>query len=365
MIAALVGAFFPAIPKIGLVGTVIAGQWPLHLLAFAATEALVGAGLRRWGLPRFGRALAAVGTAGCVACAVIAGTQITFAIRAGTDISLTEPFRQLGYPATRPDQTMAYATVGGETLLVDAYLPASTDGHRTPAIVLAHAGGYHVFDRTDLRGTGRWLADHGVAVFAVDYRLATPTRPTWDKAPQDLVCALGWVRQHATQFAIDPDSVSLGGMSAGGVLALDAAYRLAQSAIESSCGDTTTPPATVVGFYAGFDVTAHWDAGVLGQRNATELLTGGTPKEFPDRYRAVSPASYLTGDLMPTLLVVGDRDHSVPPESNRAFAQRLTEHGVPNRLEILPFADHAFDDAYGSFPAQTSRQILLDFLRPT
>ncbi|MFD0350498.1 hypothetical protein ACFQ0M_39715 [Kitasatospora aburaviensis] len=29
---------------------------------------------------------------------------------------------------------------------------------------------------------------------------------------------------------------------------------------------------------------------------------------------------------------------------------------------MLPFAEHAFDDAYGSLTSQTSRQILLDFL---
>ncbi|MFB6506778.1 response regulator transcription factor [Streptomyces sp. NPDC002466] len=35
---------------------------------------------------------------------------------------------------------------------------------------------------------------------------------------------------------------------------------------------------------------------------------------------------------------------------------------VDTTVEQLPFAEHAFDDAYGSLTSQTSRQILFDFL---
>ncbi|MGW2543386.1 hypothetical protein ACWC5I_21525, partial [Kitasatospora sp. NPDC001574] len=61
---------------------------------------------------------------------------------------------------------------------------------RSTGIAATHRGGrcHALLDRGGGHGlrTGRWLADHGVAVFAVDYRLARPDRPTWDKAPQDL-----------------------------------------------------------------------------------------------------------------------------------------------------------------------------------
>ncbi|MFE6817522.1 hypothetical protein [Streptomyces sp. NPDC057675] len=38
--------------------------------------------------------------------------------------------------------------------------------------------------------------------------------------------------------------------------------------------------------------------------------------------------------------------------------------GVDTAFEKLPFAEYAFDDAYGSRTSQNSRQILLAFLAP-
>ncbi|MGI5193773.1 hypothetical protein ACQEVY_09045 [Streptomyces sp. CA-288835] len=66
--------------------------------------------------------------------------------------------------------------------------------------------------------------------------------------------------------------------------------------------------------------------------------------------------------LQRTLLVVGDRDRSARPETIRDFAAELRAEGVDTTVKELPFADHSFDDAYGSLTSQTSRQILLDFL---
>ncbi|MFE3606923.1 alpha/beta hydrolase [Streptomyces goshikiensis] len=90
-------------------------------------------------------------------------------------------FSGLSYPDTAPDTTATYAGPDGRPLKADLYLPKKASGRSpgaAPAIVLAHSGGFHTFDKSDLRGTGRWLADHGAAVVAVDYRLTSPGRPT-------------------------------------------------------------------------------------------------------------------------------------------------------------------------------------------
>ncbi|GAA2824150.1 alpha/beta hydrolase [Kitasatospora sp. CM 4170] len=365
--AVMLGAYVPAIPKAGVIGPVLGGQYPFHMALFALVCAALGAVVRYTGLVRWGRTVIVVTVLSAVSALVVGGVQFADARRAGVRVAYGEVFSQIGYPGTAPDVTTGYATREGEELKVDAYLPAGhADGQRgegtVPAVVLAHAGGFHTFDRGDLRGTGRWLADHGVAVFAVDYRLAGPGRPTWDKAPQDLVCALGWVEEHADRYGIDPSRVSLGGMSAGGTLAMDAAYRLRSGGITSDCGAAPRPPASVVGFYPGTDVTDMWQEDVAGSRDAAQLFTGGTPEQYPDRYREVSPTSQVRPGLPRTLLVVGDRDRSARPESVTALADLLTRQGVDTEVRVLPFAEHAFDDAYGSLTSQTSRQILLDFL---
>ncbi|MFE7466300.1 alpha/beta hydrolase [Streptomyces sp. NPDC057499] len=363
VLAIVLGAYFPAIPKAGVIGPVLGGQYPFHIALIALVAAVLAGLAWRGGLVRWGRTVTVITTLCTVGALAIGAIQFQAARSAGTDVSLGQAFTELGYPAVRPDATETYASPGGKPLKVDAYLPKKKPGKKVPAVVLAHSGGFHTFDKSDLRGTGRWLADHGVAVFAVDYRLARPGHPTWDKAPQDLVSALSWVRENADGYGVDGSRISLGGMSAGGTLAMNTAYRLHNGTIEAPEGTATpAPPASVIGFYPGTDVTEMWKDDVAGTREAAELYTGGTPQQYPDRYREVSPASDIRAGLPRTLLVVGDRDRSARPGTITDFGDALRKKGVPTRVEELPFAEHAFDDAYGSLTAQTSRQILLDFL---
>ncbi|MCD9144985.1 alpha/beta hydrolase [Streptomyces albireticuli] len=360
--AIMLGAYFPALPKIGVIGPVLGGQYPFHMAFLAVAGGVLGALALRWGLRRWGRVLTVVTALSTVAALVIGGVQLSAAREAGAEVSFGDVLGELAYPDTRPDTTATYAVRDGEPLRVDAYLPVRGRGGAAPAVVLAHAGGFHTFDKSDLRGTGRWLADRGVAVFAVDYRLAAPGRPTWDKAPQDLLSALGWVREHAGRYGVDASRVSLGGMSAGGTLAMSTAFRLRNGTIRAADGRTPAPPASVVGFYPGTDVRRMWEDDVAGTRRGAELFTGGTPARYPERYREVSPAAEVRAGLPRTLLVVGDRDRSARPETVRELGEALRAEGVDTEVRELPFAEHAFDDAYGSLTSQTSRRILLDFL---
>ncbi|MFI9508822.1 alpha/beta hydrolase [Nocardia sp. NPDC052566] len=359
---AVLGAYFPRIPKIGVIGPVLTGQYPFHMALFAVVAGGLAVGAWALGWPRWGGTVTTVAVVTTVAALVVAGLQYADARRVWTVVSWHDMFSELGLPAAVPDSVETYAEPGGQALRVDVYLPEKRSGSTVPAIVLAHAGGFHTFDKEDLRGTGRWLADRGVAVFAIDYRLATREQPTWDRAPQDVACAVGWVQEHAGQYGVDSARVSLGGMSAGGTLAMNAGYRLSRGEIESSCGNAPKAPASVVGFYPGTDVTWMWNHNSQGTREAAELFTGGTPQQFPDRYRVVSPTSDIRQGLPRTLLVVGDRDTSAIPSTVTDFGAALDTAGVDNRVHVLPFAVHAFDDAYGSLSSQASRQLLFDFL---
>jgi acetyl esterase/lipase len=359
----LLGAFAPDIPKIGLVGPAVAGQWPVHV-ALVATAALVLAmGVRRAGLRRWGRVLMASTVACVLAALTIVGLQVASAVRADADLPWRAVFTELGISAVAADETTTYARPGGTALDVDVYLPPAESRGGAPAIVLAHGGGYRTFDKSDLAGTGRWLADRGVAVFAIDYRLATASAPTWNQAPQDLACALTWVRDDAARLGIDPFRVSLGGQSAGGALALGAAYRLQEGTMDSSCGPTPAPPASVVGLYPATDVAQDWEEDADSSREAAEWFTGGTPQQYPERYTEVSPSAHVHTGLPPTLLVVGDRDAYTRPEAVTAFGEELADAGNKVTTEVLPFAVHGFDDVAGSINTWTARQVLLDFLR--
>ena len=116
-------------------------------------------------------------------------------------------------------------------------------GRRRPgrAVLVVHGGFWSAGQKGEAALQSRRLADLGFTVFDVQYRL-TP-QPNWQTATGDVKCAIGWVKQHADtpDWNVDPKKVALLGRSAGGHLALMAAYAPADPELPASCdaGDTS------------------------------------------------------------------------------------------------------------------------------
>src|ERR1700761_5521115 len=102
--------------------------------------------------------------------------------------------------------------------ILTLYAPAGND--TGPAIVLFPGGGYHIL-AMDLEGTEvcEWLVTQGVHCILVKYRVPQPGPYPKSQAPlADAQRAFGLVRQHATEWHIDPNRVGVMGFSAGGQL---------------------------------------------------------------------------------------------------------------------------------------------------
>jgi len=90
-----------------------------------------------------------------------------------------------------------------------------------PAVVVFPGGGYHIL-AIDLEGTEvcDWLDSAGIACVLLKYRVPeTGPYPKSSAALEDAQRAVGLVRQHATEWNIDPNRVGVLGFSAGGHLA--------------------------------------------------------------------------------------------------------------------------------------------------
>ena len=128
-----------------------------------------------------------------------------------------------------PFTTHTFAVVDGQDLELDFYAPQVKNENAGAAVIVIHGGGWNARTRNDFPQWNRWLAANGYAVFNIDYRLAP--QPNYLTATGDVKCAVLWVKQHAAEFQISPDRIALVGRSAGGHLALLAAY----SAGEHGC----------------------------------------------------------------------------------------------------------------------------------
>ncbi|MEV0252466.1 alpha/beta hydrolase [Nocardia sp. NPDC050712] len=258
------------------------------------------------------------------------------------------------------EMSTTYATVDGTDLLLDPKLPPHASSSPRPAVVWVHGGGWSAGDRGEVPRWHQWLNDRGYAVFAIEYRLAPP--PRWNQAPGDVKCAVGWVKEHAREFGVDPDRVMLAGGSAGGNLALMGGY--ADERVPASCpvGDTTVR--AIAAFYPPADLALGYQESGDPEyaRKVLRDYIGGTPEEFPDRYAAASPITYARPGVPPTLLLHGTRDHIVDYGQSELLAAKLTDAGVQHELLPIPYGDHAYDFTWGDWGTQISRQVFARFL---
>ncbi|MBB6118404.1 alpha/beta hydrolase [Nocardiopsis algeriensis] len=254
-----------------------------------------------------------------------------------------------------------------EDLVLDVWRPAEhTDRDLLPIVVNVH-GGAEDLPQSLLPRWDTWIADRGYVVFDADYRHFPDG--DWSVPVSDVKCAIGWARAHAEEHGADPDRVAVTGQSAGGLLALLAAYTTDEEIAPSCEGDSGVDAA--VAWYSASDGTASapevpWRQRLspLGEElhESSVQMMGGTVEELPEEYALASPLEHVSPDTPPTLLVMPGHDLFLDPEDNRRFAARLDEAGVPHEHLEIPWAEHMFDLNWGGFASQVTRHELEEFL---
>jgi acetyl esterase len=163
---------------------------------------------------------------------------------------------------------------------------------------------------------------------------------------------MAWVAQHAGDYRVAPDRMLVAGQSAGAGLAMQVAYAVEDGTFASSCGGTVPQPKAVFALYPPDDFAMAWELntgiGPAGARSLNTAYIGGSPEQYPQRYRAVSAADHVRPGLPPTLIAAGEHDHLVPFAGHREMVTNFNLVGVPNVLVTVPYSDHAYDVAWGS-----------------
>jgi acetyl esterase/lipase len=266
--------------------------------------------------------------------------------------------------AARPHQTVVYAHAGGQALALDVYRPPPWPTP-VPAIVVVHGGGWSNGDKGELSRTSERLAAAGFAVFDIQYRLAP--QPNWQTATGDVKCAVAWVKQHAGEVGVNVDvnRVALMGRSAGGHLALLAAYTTDDPELASTCpGDSRV--SAVIAYYAptdlawGYELPANLRVYDTSQKLRDFL--GGPPAKVSDRFYKASLVNRVTKAAPRTLLIQGGRDQFVSPEHVDRLAPKLHAAGIPYDTVVIPYGQHGFDYVLGGLGQQIAESATLAFL---
>jgi acetyl esterase/lipase len=206
------------------------------------------------------------------------------------------------------------------------------------------------------------------------------------------------MKANAGEYGVDPERVVVAGGSAGGHLALLAAYAPNDPWLtpdELRGADLSVR--AVVAYYPAVDMLATYEKvtgiqpsvwtvsqiaggvqrtlhamaryGVHGGREGTcaggsgtalgrlvdstarspsyaEVMTcllGGQPDEVPEMYDLASPITHVSPICPPTLLFQGTHDWHMPLPPARALCRKLMDAGVPVVYVEFPQTDHAFD----------------------
>jgi acetyl esterase/lipase len=118
--------------------------------------------------------------------------------------------------------------------------------------------------------------------------------------------------------------------------------------------------------YPPEDLALTWreDTG-FGPVRARKMNTdyiGGSPEQYPERYRATASLPHVRRGLAVTLIAYGEHDHLVPALGHLQLAAKLTDAGVENNLLSIPYGDHGCDLVWGGIGTQITRRVFSDFL---
>ncbi len=260
-------------------------------------------------------------------------TDIVFSKPDGVSLSLAV-YQPIG--ANKPSVTDPFVTQPPNP-------PSNPLPEKYPTIVTLYGGGWQSGNPTQDEFFSRYMASRGYTVVAIDYRHAPQYR--FPSQLEDVKAALLYIRTHAQALKVDVDRLVLMGRSAGAQLAMLAAYPPSSPSVRA-----------VVNYYGPVDLTVGYEQppqpDPIDTRALLRAFLGGTPAEKPDVYRLASPSTYIKGNLPPTLLVYGKRDHVVKAEFGRTLRDRLAKAGNQVVYIELPWSEHAFDAVFNGIGNQ-------------
>lgn len=236
-----------------------------------------------------------------------------------------------------------------------------------PFVVAIHGGSWRGGDKGEGAHAWRYLAAAGYTVVDVRYRLA-PEHP-FPQGIGDVKCLVGRLREQAARFGIDAGRAALLGRSAGGQIALLAAYTAGDERVPPTCAVEDRPVQAVISYYGPTDLVWGYRnpmvPDVIQGNESLRLYLGGSPEERPDSYRLGSALSWADRALPPTLLIHGSGDQLVRDYHAKSLAAGLSRTGHAVELLVIPFAEHGFDVRAGGIGEQIARQALLRLLAST
>jgi acetyl esterase/lipase len=240
-------------------------------------------------------------------------------------------------------QTHIYSTK--HQLSLDIYKPLNNKIRGW--IILIHGGSWRSGNNKDFTYFNRKLAEDGIAVAAINYRLSNVA--TYPAPIEDAEEAYYFLEKYCMQNKLQFRNVFTHGRSAGGQIATLLGQKLGNEKITG-----------IIAMYTPFDI--HWGYSypahtwVLDTTQVLKEYLGHTLEEDEDRFKDASPVFGVNYNHPPILMLQGMLDELVAPQHNERMIRALIPFDIPYYYLRFTLATHGFD--YFRFSLQTQFSIM-------
>ncbi len=211
--------------------------------------------------------------------------------------------------------------------------PAPGPGPHTAVVVLPGGGYTHVVMEKEGGVEARWLNEHGISAYVLQYRLSPAYH--YPAPMQDGERAVRLVRSHAKEWGLKQEAIGIWGFSAGGHLA-------GYLATESGAGNAkASDPIDRMSSHPDFAIFGYarlsLDPAIPGSFGMKTLLGADADKSMVD---VVSPVLHVTKETSPSFLYANSRDETVSSLNATAFYDALQLAHVPAELHVFETGPH-------------------------
>ncbi len=218
-----------------------------------------------------------------------------------------------------------YKTVDTTNLKIDIYHKKNIS-KPTPLIIFIHGGAWKKGDKHDYWPYLISYAKKGYITATIQYRLTNIAK--YPAQLDDVTAAIIWLKNNADKYHIDKNKIVLVGGSAGGHLAMMAAYSKPELNIKG-----------VVNLYGPSDLTTEY----AKNTSSVQYLIGKSFEEAPELYKVASPVSFISKSIPPTLTFQGTLDELVPYTQSDNLDKKIRKSGAISYYHKLKGWPHTMD----------------------
>jgi acetyl esterase/lipase len=222
-----------------------------------------------------------------------------------------------------------------------------------PALIDVHGGAWSKGGYTDNEKIDWFLAEKGMAVFAIEFRKAPDY--TYPAQVMDLNLATRWLKLHARDYDIQPDCIGGLGTSSGGHTLLLSAMRPDDDRYNKlELKNAEGLDARLAYLIAAWPVIDPYGRFLFAKANKLYFLQDASLSYFLDEtsMKEANPLLMLERaeclDLPPVLIIQGTADKNVPIATVDRFARAYNKAGGCVDIQWFKNMPHGF--ACQSFP---------------